>query len=153
MNDEKRKITAENKLTQYLSQHHKRRTPERFAILDKILGIKGRFSVDNVRMLLASDVYHVSRATVYNAFNLFEACGLIRRVPLTQGAEEYEMVNEQSGHVHLVCTKCGRIRDVKDADIAKLISHKRFSSFVMNAFDLYISGFCVKCKGNSKTKK
>ncbi|MCM1138798.1 MAG: transcriptional repressor [Muribaculum sp.] len=150
MNDEKRKITAENKLSHYLEQHRMRRTPERYAILDKILGIKSRFSADYVLASLVSDAYHVSRATVYNAFNLFEACGLIRRMPLTQGAEEYEFVEEQAGHIHLVCAKCGRFRDVKDADLVKLLSHKRFSSFVMTGFDLYISGNCVKCKGNSK---
>lgn len=153
MKDEKRKIIAENKLTHYLEQHRMRRSTERFAILRKILDLKSRFSVDDVLDSLIKDAFHISRATVYNTFNLFEKCGLIRRLPLTQGADEYEYVDEQSGHVHLVCTKCGRTRDVRDADLSKLLSHKRFSSFIMTGFDLYISGICMKCKENGKTKK
>lgn len=153
MNDEKRRIAAENKLTHYLTQHKMRRTPERIAILGKIMEFSGHFSVEEIHDSLVSVGYHVSRATVYNAINLFEVCGIVRRLPLSDGADEYECVDERSGHIHLVCSRCGRTKEVKDSELSRALAHKRYPSFVMTGYDLYISGTCTRCRGGGRQKK
>ncbi|MCI8997941.1 MAG: transcriptional repressor [Muribaculaceae bacterium] len=153
MNDEKRRSVAEARLNHYLAQHQMRRTPERLAILGKIVEHMGHFSVEEIHDSLVSVGYHVSRATVYNAIHLFEVCGIVRRLPLSEGAEEYEFVNERSGHIHLVCSRCGRTREIKDTELSRTLSHKRYPSFVMTGYDLYISGTCTRCRGGGRQKK
>ena len=46
MNDEKSKTAARAALTQYIHTKKLRRTPERYAILDKIFDIAEHFSID-----------------------------------------------------------------------------------------------------------
>ena len=153
MNDEKRRIAAETKLNHYLAQHQMRRTPERVAILGKVMEFQKHFSVEAVHNSLVSVGYHVSRATVYNAIDLFETCGIVRRLPVSQGAGEYECVDERTGHINLVCSRCGRSREVKDTELSRRLAHKRYSSFVMTGYDLYISGTCTRCRGGGRQKK
>lgn len=153
MNDDKRRIAAETKLTHYLAQHQMRRTPERIAILSKIMEFSGRFSVEAVLDSLVSVGYHVSRATVYNTINLFEVCGIVRCLPLSQGADEYECIDDRTGHIQLVCSRCGRTKEVKDAELSRMLAHKRYPSFVMTGYDLYISGTCTRCRGGGRQKK
>lgn len=153
MNEEKRRIAAEDKLSHYLAQHKMRRTPERLAILGKVMARQGHFVVEEIHALLTGEGYHVSRATVYNTISLFEACGIVRRLHLNSGADEYECVDERSGHLHLVCSRCGKVREVKDAELSRTLALKRYPSFVMTGFDLYISGTCTRCRGGGRRKK
>lgn len=154
MNEEKRRIAAEDKLAHYLAQHQMRRTPERLAILGKVIASRGHFQVENIHGSLADDGYHVSRATVYNAINLFEACGIVRRLHLNNGgADEYECQDDRSNHLHLICTRCGKVREVKDTDLSRELALKRYPSFIMTGFDLYISGVCTRCRGGGRRKK
>ncbi|MDE6117915.1 MAG: transcriptional repressor [Duncaniella sp.] len=153
MNEEKRRIAAEDKLSHYLAQHKMRRTPERLAILGKVLASPRHFVVEDIFESLAADSYHVSRATVYNAINLFEACGIVRRLHLSGSADEYECVDDRSSHLHLVCTRCGKVREVKDAELSRMLALRRYPSFVMTGFDLYISGTCTRCRGGGRRKK
>ncbi len=153
MNEEKRRIAAEQKLSHYLAQHKMRRTPERLAILGKVMGCQGHFVVEDIYVSLSGDGYHVSRATVYNTIGLLEACGIVRKLHLNSGADEYECVDERSGHLHLVCTRCGKVREVKDVELSRMLALKRYPSFVMTGFDLCISGTCTKCRGGGRRKK
>lgn len=156
MNEEKRKSDAETRLVHYLAQHQMRRTPERMAILDKVMELNGRFVVDDLYKSLLTGGYYVSRATVYNCVNLLEASGIIRKLPVSDGAEQFECVDGRSRqHIHLVCSRCGKEREVKDAELMRMLSLRRFPSFVMSGFDLYVSGVCTRCRGGgrSRTKK
>ena len=48
MNEDKRKGLARETLSIYIAEHHLRSTPERFAVLDKVLEMPSRFTVDEL---------------------------------------------------------------------------------------------------------
>ena len=66
MSDQKTKDIVKFELTRYLESKGHRKTPERYAILDKIYSMNEHFDVDSLYDEMAQSEYRVSRATVYN---------------------------------------------------------------------------------------
>ncbi len=64
MSDDKIKTAAMGALTRYLTQHKLRKTPERYAILEKVFDINDHFSVESLHAALHADGYHVGCTTV-----------------------------------------------------------------------------------------
>lgn len=95
--------------------------------------------------MLDADGYHVSRATVYNTMEILVDAGLVRRHNFGSTPAQYEKVAGITNHHHLVCTQCGKVREVKDAEIDRLLSSKRYTSFHPAYADLYIYGVCSRC--------
>ncbi len=149
MNDEKRKQRAAGALDEYLALRHKRRTAERHAILSSALDMTAPFSLEDLESKLVGTGFRVSKATVYNAMALFADAGLARRIRLAGRADSWEMCDPVSGplKIRLVCSRCGRVREVRDQELGRLLSLKRFTSFSPSFFDLYVNGLCTRCRG------
>lgn len=149
MNDEKRKQRAAGVLDEYLTLRHKRRTAERHAILSAALDMKSPFPLEDLEIKLAGTGFRVSKATVYNAMALFAEAGLSRRVRLVGRADCWEMCDPAAGplKVRLVCSRCGKVREVRDQELGRSLSLRRFTSFSPSFFDLYVSGLCNRCRG------
>ena len=138
----------------FLEQNKLRKTPERMAILNCILKINSLFTIDRLFQLMDKTDYHVSRATVYNTIDLLSQCGIIRRHVFEGMQPQYERITA-STRGYLVCTVCGKAKDVRDNDfIAFMNAHKKISSFTMSHYSLYMYGTCGACarklKKNSK---
>lgn len=144
MVEDKSKLTAKNKFTLYLKSKNLRKTPERFAILDKILGINDHFDVEKLYIMLEKDSYHVSRATVYNTMDLLIDCGLVRKHQFGNHQSQYEKVSS-GNHQHLICTECGKIKEVKDPDFIAYMNARKYTAFTTNYFQVYIYGICNNC--------
>ncbi|MCM1076048.1 MAG: transcriptional repressor [Bacteroides sp.] len=153
MNEAKIKNDAENRLLHYLSQHRMRCTSERMMILGRIVEIRGSFTPMQLLGSLTDNGFHLSQGTVYNALKLFVAAGIVRRRRTDDGVETFEMSSRDDEHLTLVCSRCGRIRELKDAELAKILKLKRYPSFVMSGFDLYIHGLCSRCRGGGRVRK
>lgn len=61
MNEDKRKGLAREALSIYIAEHHLRSTPERFAVLDKVLEMPSRFTVDELITAMEGGDFRVSR--------------------------------------------------------------------------------------------
>ena len=153
MNEEKRKSEAESRLLHYLSQHHMRCTPERMMILGKVVGFRSSFTPSPLLRSLTDDGFHISQATVYNSLRLLETAGIVRKRLVEGGIDTYEYSSGVDNHISLVCSRCGRSKVIKDVEIVKALNLRRFPSFVMNGFDLYIRGLCSKCRSGGRVKK
>lgn len=155
MSDEKAKTAAHTALTQYIHSKNLRRTPERYAILDKVFDIAEHFSIETLYSALEDDGFHVSRATLYNTIQLFVDCGLIRRHQFDGKSAQYERVPGVGNHHHLICTQCGSIKEVKDVALANMLNSRRYPTFHTAYFALYVYGVCSRCqrKNKKKTKK
>lgn len=155
MNDEKTKAAALATFTQYMHQHKLRKTPERFAILDKVFDTSTHFSIDALHSALEGSGYHVSRATVYNTIELLTKCGLVRRHAFDAQSPQYEKIAGLTRHYHLVCSRCGKVREIKDQEIDMLLNTHRFGKFQPGYIDLNIYGLCAACqrKNRISTKK
>lgn len=145
MADERIKTAASERFAQYLREHRLRRTPERFAVLGRVLDMAGHFSVDEFHTEMERGGYHVSAVTVYSTFRLLCEAGLLRRHEFGDNVGRYECTRTGAGVTHLVCTICGRVREVRDKYVGLVVSHRRYTSFAASHFALYVYGVCSKC--------
>ncbi len=90
----------------------------------------------------------MDRASVYRAVQLFEQLGFVRRV--NQGwkfkLELSDIFSEH--HHHIMCTKCGKIADLRDdSRLATILdSMVKSSGFTISGHELEIRGLCINCQ-------
>lgn len=145
MTDDKLIQTARERFGAFLRQRNKRQTPERFAILDRVLEATDHFSIETFHGRLEAEGYHVSTGTVYNTFQLLCEAGFLRRHRFAHKSAEYERVNPGGNHTHLICTACGRVREVRDPAFGESDGPRRYSGFRPSYFALYVYGTCSRC--------
>ncbi len=152
IDDDKLKITARETFIQYLHSKKLRKTPERYAILDKIFDIEEHFSIESLYEALEKERFHVSLATVYNTIELLIDCGLLRKHLFDNKSAQYERIPGVMNHHHLICTQCGKIKEVRDPEFINLFNAKRYSTFHTSYFALYVYGICSKCYRQNRKK-
>lgn len=136
-------IRAVKTFNRWLEHKRLRKTPERFAILKMAWQLHGHFGVDALRSGLEKIGYHVSRATVYNTVSLLEDCGVLRR---HQFGSEATYETAGTSHLHLICTRCGAIREEEAAaETASLLAPCRYEGFAPAYLSAYIYGVCSGC--------
>lgn len=135
-------------LEKFLKDRKMRRTPERFAILDMALGMPRHFFIDTLCECLERGAYHVSRATVYNTVQILVEAGILRRHQFAGQQSRFEvLVNApQPNHLHLICLNCGKVKEVKDIEMAQKLDGMKFRGFAAQYFTLYVYGTCSACK-------
>lgn len=158
INDEKYKeIPVRMKLARYLESQGKRKTPERFAILEKIYSSSTHIDVITLHTAMLADGFRVSRATVYNTLGLLIEAGLVRSVAFGDGITRYERITAANNHHHLVCTRCGKVKEMKAVELVGELLAKKPRSFEPAYYTLYIFGMCSKCakeeRNNAKKGK
>ena len=118
MTEAKNRQDAKDVLTHYLESKHLRKTPERYAILDKVFEMGRRFDINKLSESMESSSYHVCKATLYNVLQLFTDAGLLVKQQFDGKNAQYERVigNTSINYLHLVCKQCGKIKDVKSPE-------------------------------------
>lgn len=152
MVDDKTKEIVRFELTRYLEAKKYRKTPERYAILDRIYSMNEHFDVDFLYDLMANSEYRVSRATVYNTIDLLLDAGLVRKHQFGFNPAQYEKSYNIVNHHHLICTKCGKVQEVKDVELGHSLTNKKFSKFVPSYYALYVYGTCNRCMQAERRK-
>lgn len=150
MSQDKIKEAASSAFTRYLSEHGMRKTPERYAILNKIFDIPGHFTIQSLHSELDQSGYHVSRSTLFNTVSLLISAGMVRRHSFSTDTPHYERIVGMNHHNHLICTGCGKVREVKDTELDKLLQSRRFGKFMPSQIDINIYGLCASCQRQTR---
>lgn len=152
MSEERAKNAARATFTAYMDNHNMRKTHERYVILEKVLEMTSHFFIETLYVSLEESGYHVSQSTVYNTMGLLLDAGLVRKHQFGNRRTQYERIAGPSNHYHLVCTGCGKVREIKDSEIDNLLSSRRFFRFHPLYADLSIYGECSRCSKISSKK-
>ena len=131
------------KFSEYLDAHGMRKTTERYAILQRIMDISGHFTIEELQQLIDSDGFRVSRSTVYNTVELLIDAKMLRRHVFEGMQALYERITLP--HTHLICTTCGKVKEVRDPNFAAFMNARRFNAFNADHYSLYVYGTCSTC--------
>ncbi len=137
----------------YLKAHRLRRTPERNAILHRIFSLKSSFTAESIYRYLKTH-YRVSLATVYNTLNLMVDCQLIARHQLNNQPAQYHKIfnGNDNNRIHLVCLRCGHIREYKDSVLIQQIQNRPVAGFSVSYPSLHLFGLCTKCARDERRR-
>ena len=136
------------KFSEYLDAHEMRKTTERYAILRRVMDINGHFTIEDLQKMVDSDGYRVSRSTVYNTVELLMDAKILRRHVFEGMQAQYERITLP--HTHLICTTCGKVKEVRDTNFAAFMNARRFNAFNTDHYSLYVYGTCSTCARKSK---
>ncbi len=85
---------------------------------------------------------HIALGTVYRNLGLLVEAGEVARVAVTGRADVYETKTEK--HDHMVCVRCGRIRDIFIPGLIDAIDYQTGEKAL--SYELSISYLCAECK-------
>jgi Fur family ferric uptake transcriptional regulator len=136
------------KFNEFLDSRGMRRTAERYAILDRIMSINGHFTIEELQQMIEEEGFRVSRSTVYNTVELLMEAKMLRRHVFEGMQAQYERITLP--HTHLICTTCGKVKEVKDTNFAAFMNARRFNAFNTDHYSLYVYGTCSTCARKSK---
>lgn len=139
------------KFSDYLDEHGMRKTTERYAILYRIMNINGHFTIEELQRMIDEDGFRVSRSTVYNTIELLIEAKMLRRHVFEGMQAQYERITLP--HTHLICTTCGKVKEVKDTNFAAFMNARRFNAFNTDHYSLYVYGTCSTCARKLKRSK
>ncbi|MFJ6212908.1 Fur family transcriptional regulator [Streptomyces sp. NPDC092296] len=122
-----------------------RLTAQRRVVAEVLEGDHVHLTADEVHARAVRRLPEISRATVYNTLGELVTLGEVLEVSTDGRAKRYDP-NAHHAHQHLVCSRCGTIRDVHPTGdpMAALPSGERFG-FVVSAVEVTYRGLCPDC--------
>lgn len=143
---------AFKQLNTYLRANGMRPSRVRDMVLEQICQLPQPFTAE--QLVEACKKERISVGTVYNAINLFILAQILRSHDRQRGrvASEYELIIGKPMRMQVMCTKCGRLTEIHDKAIERLIKERKYSNFNMQHFSLFIYGECKICRRQIENK-
>ncbi|RUT73014.1 Fur family transcriptional regulator [Ancylomarina longa] len=99
-------------------------------------------TVDTIYKALQSELFSLSKTTVYNTLALFTDKGLVRAIGIEDKELRYDA--DLHTHGHFKCVKCHAIFDFElDLDTINL---QGLSQFIAEDYHLNVKGVCRNCQ-------
>lgn len=133
-----------------------RSTEQRLRILRCLAGMPRHFGAEEVLQALERQAVgpSVSRATLYRFLSELERLGILRRVLLSEGHSHYEFAQAEDNHSHLVCSRCGRVTEVRSPVLNRAI--KKIcdqQGLDMQEAEVEITIVCDRCQARMLKKE
>jgi Fe2+ or Zn2+ uptake regulation protein len=130
-------------LTQLFRDRGLKVTPQRLCIF-RILHDNGSHPTAHSAFRSASEeIPTISLRTVYQTLSDMVALGEIQQFDVGTGAARFDPAT--GAHHHLVCTRCGAMRDVH-CDLAGVrLPARQHQGFTVSGAEVIFRGLCAKC--------
>lgn len=137
---------AVKQLETYVRKNDMRPSKVRNIVLEQICLLPQPFTAE--QLVEACKNERISVATVYNCLNLFLLARILYAHNRQRGraVTEYEIIVGKPVRFQMMCTKCGRVTDIHDKAIERLIKERKYSNFTLQHFSLFIYGECKICR-------
>ena len=130
-------------LTQLFRDRGLKVTPQRQCIFQVLHGNGFHPTAHTVFESLREEMPTISLRTVYQTLNDLVALGEIQQFDVGTGAARFDPTI--GPHHHLVCTRCGAMRDVH-CDVAGLsLRARRKHGSAISGTEVIFRGLCAKC--------
>lgn len=119
-------------------------TPQRQAIFRLLHGVATHPTVESLYEAARAEMPTISRKTVYQTVHDLESLGEVSLLDVGTGSIRVDP-NVERDHHHLVCNRCGTVRDVL-VDVADLRVPARYRrEFVIDHVEVVFRGLCDGC--------
>jgi Fur family ferric uptake transcriptional regulator len=138
-------IFGMSNLLQRLATRGWQMTPQRRVIAEVLAGDHVHLTADEIHEQAVARLPEISRATAYKALTELVALGEVAVVNVEGRARRYDP-NVDRSHQHLVCERCGLIRDIHPSGQESLAlgPSNRFG-FELTGVDVVFRGICPNC--------
>lgn len=137
-------VQTADELTAKFRQAGLRVTPQRQAIFRLLHGADTHPTVDSLYDAARDEMPTISRKTVYQTVHDLEQMGDVTLLNVGTGAIRVDP-NVEAAHHHIVCTRCGTVRDVL-LDVADLqLPPTELRDFSVDAVEVVFRGVCDRC--------
>jgi len=128
----------------YLAERGLRRTAQRQAIIEAILGTTEHFTAEQLLQLARAKDPSISRATVYRTLPLLVEGGLLKELDLGGDSKVYDPnYTLRPKHSHIICEDCGRLVEFESELVERLEREVRERlGFRVKSFALQLTCSC-----------
>ena len=127
-------------LSELFRSHGRKVTPQREAVFRALLGNDVHPTAEAVHAVVTAEMPSVSLRTVYQVLNDLTEMGEIHALDLGTGAARFDP--NVDAHHHLVCTGCGKVRDVYVDAVAVPAAAP---GFTVDSAEVVFRGRCDDC--------
>jgi Fe2+ or Zn2+ uptake regulation protein len=137
---------ALERLNRYVKANDLRPSVVRTAVLEQACYLPQPFTAK--QLIAVCQEQRISVGTVYNSLNLFISAHILHATERQRGkmATEYEVIAGAQHRMQIICQKCGRVADIQDKAIARLIRERKYSNFALQSYSLFVYGECKVCR-------
>jgi len=128
-------------LTQLFRERGLKVTPQREAVFRALAGAAHHPTAETVHAAVTAEMPNVSLRTVYQVLNDLTDMGEINALDLGTGAARFDP--NVDVHHHLVCTSCGKVRDVY---VEPVTVPDATHGFVVDSAEVVYRGRCDDCQ-------
>ncbi|HEX6310966.1 MAG TPA: Fur family transcriptional regulator [Acidimicrobiia bacterium] len=123
-------------------------TPQRQAICRLLHGDDGHPTVEALYESARSEMPTISLKTVYQTVHDLETMGEVSLLDLGTGSVRVDP-NVEHAHHHLICSACGKVRDLPVELPALRVPARLRRGFSVSSVEVNFRGLCDDCAGSS----
>ena len=140
-------MSCEEVFLEKLRQSGFRLTPQREMVLSVMHRIERSATAEDIHARVQERSSSVDISTVYRTLELLQQFQLVSAVELADGLRHYELLGVHGPHLHLACTRCGKLLGIElheaDALHDQLLAEYGFD---MELDHVTIPGLCRECR-------
>jgi Fe2+ or Zn2+ uptake regulation protein len=135
-------VRSPTELTELFRERGFKVTPQRQCIFRLLHGNEAHPTAESVYVAASAEMPTISLKTVYSTLNDLAAMGEIQQLDLGTGSTRFDP--NIDGHHHLVCTRCGKVRDVYAAARVR-VPAEQLGGFTVDTTEVVLRGLCDDC--------
>jgi len=141
------------RLKSFLKEKGFKSTRQRDIIASEFLKTRGHITAEDLYKQVSKKHSDIGFTTVYRTLKLLARSGLATEQAFADNLTRYEPVSTEEHHDHLICMKCGSIKEFKNSQMERLqekIAGEFGFSIVTHRMELY--GYCSNCRDETRTE-
>lgn len=130
-------------LTELFREQGFKITPQREAVFKALDGNDAHPTAESVHAAVTADMPSVSLRTVYQVLSDLASMGELQLLDMGTGATRFDP--NVDAHHHLVCTVCGKVRDVYGDFRSVRVPSGAEQGFTIDCAEVVFRGRCDSC--------
>jgi Fe2+ or Zn2+ uptake regulation protein len=120
-------------------------TPQRQLLFRLLHGNESHPSAESLYVAASTEMPGISLRTVYQTLTDLAAMGELSAIEVGTGAARFDP--NGAVHHHLVCERCGAVRDVYLEGVDELHATAALDGFLPTRTEVVLRGLCAACAG------